>query len=250
MRFILQQIAGMDIDIFLLKEVLTRRSLLDSFEEMTIEELRKAKADLVRDSIPVGSIPFVEEWLDKCCGISHINPLEIPKCLRTKEFLKRDYRIVPFKDIPPGQHFVKDVTALKRYTFIGDTEELFTGREAAGTVDRSHLFQVSDIMNILSEYRVYVIRGKIEAVCHYDGRPDLFPDIDLIKKANSIYMTRPDYPGSLTIDVMITKEGTSLIELHPFAACGLYTTLWGDSLLYAYRDGIEYIKKYNIKSEA
>ena len=58
MRFILQQIAGMDIDILLLKEILTRRSLLDSFEEMTIEELRRAKTDLIRDSIPAGIFHF------------------------------------------------------------------------------------------------------------------------------------------------------------------------------------------------
>ena len=183
----------------------------------------------------------MEVWLDKCCGISHIIPIEIPKCLRTEEFLKREYRVVPFEDIPRGKYFVKDASRLKKYTFIGDTEELFTGREA-GFVDRTHLFQVSEIKEILSEYRVYVIGGKIDSICHYNGRPDLFPDMGLIEKANRTYMAKPDYPGSLTIDVMVTKEGTSLIEFHPFVSCGLYSTLWGDNLLGAYIDGINYVK--------
>lgn len=244
MRFILLKPDMFDTDTMLIKEILVRRSMIDSFEEMTIQEFRDAERKRIKDSIPIGSVQFVEAWLDKCCGISHINPIEIPECLRTEEFLKRDYRIVPFEDIPRGEYFVKDASKLKKYTFFGDTEELFTGREA-GFIDRSHLFQVSEIKDILSEYRVYIFGGKVNAVCNYDGRPDIFPDMDLVERANRIYMAKPDYPKSLTIDVMVTKEGTSLIEVHPFVACGLYSTLWGDNLLAALIDGIDYVRRHN-----
>jgi hypothetical protein len=53
-----------------------------------------------------GTIMRFEVWLDKCCGISHINPIEIPECLQTEAFLKIDCRIVPFDDIPCGEYFV------------------------------------------------------------------------------------------------------------------------------------------------
>jgi hypothetical protein len=60
-------------------------------------------------------------------------------------------------------------------------------------------------------------------------------------------MAKPDYPRSLTIDVMVTDKGTELIEIHPFVSCGLYGTLWGDSLVYAYRDGIDYVLRHNTR---
>ena len=221
MHYILQKTSIFDLDIAILKEILQQRKRLDTYEELTLQELTLATKD-------------------------RINPIEVPKCLRTEEFLKRDYRVVPFNDIPHGTYFVKDASRLKHYTFFGDTEQLFTGREA-GRVDRSHMFQVSEIEDILSEYRVYVIGGEIVNICNYDGSVLIFPDTTLVCKANGLYKTRSDYPKSLTIDVMITKKGTEIIEIHPFIACGLYSTLWGDNLLDAYRDGIEYVINHNTK---
>ena len=109
------------------------------------------------------------------------------------------------------------------------------------------MFQVSELVDILSEYRVYIIDGQIENVCNYNGSPLIFPDMELVSKANSIYMTKPDYPRSLTIDVMVTERGTSLIEIHPFISVGLYSTLWSDRLLNAYVDGIRYVLEHNSK---
>ena len=209
-----------------------------------MHQLSEASKEEAEGLLPVGTIPFVETWLKKCHGIDKINPIEIPKSLRTEEFLKREYSIVPYCRIPHGIYFVKDVTALKEFAFEGDTEELFTGK-IAGTVDQSHMFQASELVDILSEYRVYVIDVQIENVCNYNGSPLVFPDMDLVSKANSIYMTQPDYPGSLTIDVMVTERGTSLIEIHPFISVGLYSTLWSDRLLNAYADGIKYVLEHN-----
>lgn len=244
MVFLLQKNSFIEIDIAILKELLERRRRLNGFTEMTIHQLGEAGKEEVEGLIPVGTIPFVEAWLKKCHGVNRINPIEIPEFFRTEEFLKREYRIVPYNQIPHGVYFVKDVTALKEFTFAGDTEELFTGK-IAGEVDQSHMFQVSEPIDILSEYRVYVIDGQIENVCNYNGSPLIFPDMDLVSKANSIYMTKPDYPGSLTIDVMVTEIGTSLIEIHPFISVGLYSTLWSDRLLNAYADGIRYVLEHN-----
>lgn len=246
MEFLLQKDSFDDIDMAVLKEMLQRRKRLNGFAEMTMHQLGKAGKEEVEGLIPVGTIPFIEAWLKKCHGINRINPIEVPEFLRTEEFLKREYSIVPYYQIPRGVYFVKDVTALKEFTFEGDMEELFTGK-IAGTVDQSHMFQVSELVNILSEYRVYIIDGQIENVCNYNGSPLIFPDMNLVSKANSIYMTKPDYPGSLTIDVMVTERGTSIIEIHPFVSVGLYSTLWSDRLLNAYRDGIRYVLEHNSK---
>lgn len=244
MEFLLQKDSFDDIDMAILKEMLQRRRRLNRFTEMTMQQLIDAGKEEVRGLFPVGAIPFVETWLKKCHGIVRINPIEIPEFLRTEEFLKREYSIVPYYQIPRGVYFVKDVTVLKEFAFEGDTEELFTGR-TAGTIDQTHMFQVSELIDILSEYRVYIIDGQIENVCNYNGSPLIFPDMELVSKANSIYMTKPDYPRSLTIDVMVTERGTSLIEIHPFISVGLYSTLWSDRLLNAYADGIKYVLEHN-----
>ena len=108
MHFILQNNNLVDLDTAILEEILQRRKMIDTYEKMTMADLCGAgKAD-VKEGLPVGTIPFVETWLKKCHGISRINPIEIPKCLRTEEFLKRFYRIVPFNEIPRGDYFVKD----------------------------------------------------------------------------------------------------------------------------------------------
>jgi hypothetical protein len=44
---------------------------------------------------------------------------------------------------------------------------------------------------------------------------------------------------------MVGKEGTAIIEIHNFTSIGLYTTIWGNELLYAYRDGIDYLLNDN-----
>ena len=44
------------------------------------------------------------------------------------------------------------------------------------------------------------------------------------------------------MDLMVSKiKGTAIVEVHNFTSCGLYSTIWGDNLLYAYRDGIDYL---------
>lgn len=236
---------NLDLDIVQLKTVLDRLKIFSEYTEMKYADLKNADVKDVRNTIPVGTIPFVEEWLKKCHNIDYINPIEIPYFLRMPDFIKRDYRIVPYNRIPEtGEYFIKDVSRLKRFVFFGNRRDIEQRYEGT-VVDKTHLFQVSEVVKILSEHRVYIIDGKIENVCNYNGSPLVSPDSDVIIRANRMYMAKPDYPRSLTMDVMVTENGTELVEIHPFIACGLYGTLWGDNLGYAYRDGIRYVTKHN-----
>lgn len=233
-----------DFDILLLKDVIHRK-LEDTYTEMSLKELKDISRKELREYIPVGSIQFVEAWLRRCHRIDRINPIEIPKFMRTGELVKRDYHIVPFKELPKGKdYFIKDVSRLKSFTYIGDPAVLFEDRFEE-TVPRDHLYQVSEKVDIRAEYRVYVIDMKIVSISWYDGDPKVFPDINVIEKANRMYMARPDYPRSLTIDVMVSQYGTEIIEIHPFISVGLYSTLWGNNLTRAIRDGINYVLKHN-----
>lgn len=206
-------------------------------------------------AIPIGTIDFVSTWLKIFQGIERENAIEIPPILRTDEFLKRKYSIRKASEIPKsGRYFIKDATQLKVFSYDGDLEyflfdEIFdppkSEMDATLHLDPTHLYQVSEIVKILAEYRVYIISGKIVSIEFYNGEPTILPDVDLIKKANALYSTQYDYPKSYSLDVMVTPRGTAITEIHNFTSLGLYSTIWGTDLLYAYRDGIDYLINYN-----
>ena len=206
--------------------------------------------------VPVGTIQFVTKYLQNIYGFEKENPIEIPEYLRTEEFLKRNYSIVAAEDIPRiGTFFLKDVSELKKFGQVITAEYFITDEmfddaprekfDLPPAFSKDHLYQVSDVFNIKSEYRVYVIDGDIECVAHYNGDPTLFPDINLIKKAVSLITLNEKWLKSYTIDVMVGPKGTALIEIHNFASVGLYSTIWGTNLLYAYVDGIDYLLNDN-----
>ena len=194
-------------------------------------------------------------WLQIFKNIEFENASEVPPILRTDDFLKRKYSIVPVWDIPrTGSFFVKDATEQKKFSYKGElrygiTDEMF--ETAASEYDTSfrfdyeHLYQVSELVSILAEYRVYVLQGKINTMSVFAGNPLVFPDAELIREAVRLYAAEPDSPRSFSLDVMVTPRGTAITEVHNFISLGIYTVDWDDSLLYALRDGMDYIIRYN-----
>lgn len=268
MNFILQKEdkKDFDLEVFIVKEILEHNRFTDEYTFYKKDDLVGKENEYpvyMKNAIPVGTIDFVEAWLSTFYGIEKINPIEVPSCLRKEEFLKREYFIVEKKDIPiKGKIFLKDVSRLKKFSRVIDCEHFFTDciwskpnlQDSAGIVyeseirlDETHLFQVSEVVPILSEYRIYVQEHKIEAVANYNGDPCIFPDIKLLHKMINIYSMASDCPGAYTMDVAINELGTFLIEVHPWISVGLYNSLWSRGLLYAYRDGIEYILRHNTK---
>ena len=247
-RFILEKSYN-DIEISMVREKLDKNSYMYDYsliDKADIPSYAKRNTD-----IPVGSIQFVEKYLN-----IKENPIELPSYLRTDEFLKRDYEFVTWDKVPRrGMFFFKDVTNLKAFSKVVNAEfevydELWNyerKNEFDNTLvlDKNATYLVSSIFPILSEYRVYVFQGEIDTISLYNGDATILPDMDLIKKAVSLINNNEEYLDSYTIDVMVGKEGTALIEVHNFTSCGLYSTLWGSNLLAAYKDGINYLRKDN-----
>ncbi|MBO5386953.1 MAG: ATP-grasp domain-containing protein [Lachnospiraceae bacterium] len=253
-HFILQLYnSTLDIEQMIIKELLNKNKYLHEYQEITLSDIADSKYS---NSIPIGTIDFITKWLNEHHNIKRENPIEIPKYLRTDEFLKRDYRIVTWEDIPrTGSFFLKDISELKNFSGMmnatyTDIDNLFNyvpqnKFDSTLVLSKEHLYQVSSCFNILSEYRVYVIGRKIEAIGHYNGDCTILPDIELIKKAVNIINNNEKYLKSYTLDIMVGKEGTAIIEIHNFTSVGLYNSLWGDNLLYAYKDGIDYLLNDN-----
>ena len=217
------------------------------------KELRSAEDFEIKmqNGIPLGTINFVTAFLNVFKGIEKMNPIEVPKCLQTEEFLKREYKIAYGKDVVlSGFRFIKNVSTLKTFTYTGRLDAICNEADFLSKkkpVEDDDLYQISEVLNIQSEYRIYFIGGKVYAVAYYDGDATIFPDMKLIQKANLIYSMQEDYPKSYTMDVAVTNKGTAILECHPLFSCGIYQTVLGTDFLYGYRDSMDYLIKHNTK---
>jgi len=109
------------------------------------------------------------------------------------------------KDIN-GKKFVKSNDTIKSFTELCD-------RAPVGN------YQISDIIDIDSEWRTFVYDGKMVGLQNYSGRFDIFPDVD---KINTMIKTYTTQPIAYTLDVAISGGETAIIEVHDFFSCGLY----------------------------
>lgn len=257
MFFILQKEKKLDLEPFIVQGILEQNRIMDEYIHYKKEDFSPdvEYPRYIKTAIPVGTIDFVESWLKTLHGIHHINPIEVPLSLRKEEFLKRNYSIVDKEKIPKTGHiFLKDVSRLKKFSGEIECERFFASNiwshqeeahDAALHLDPNHLYQVSEVVSILSEYRIYVMDNEIEAIANYNGDPCIFLDITLIRKMINIYSMQKDCPRAYTMDIAINERGTFLLEIHPWLSIGLYSSLWSRKLLYAYRYGIDYVLNFN-----
>lgn len=206
-------------------------------------------------AIPFGTIGFVNAFLKSVKGIDGEIPIEIPPVLREERFLKRKYGIMPPWEVPrEGKFFLKDASQMKGLKYKGElshyvNDSMFEApsSEFDTTVrfNMDHLYQVSEIVSIDAEYRVYVLDGVIDSMFLYNGDPLCMPDADLIREAHKLYSKEPDSPKSYSFDVMVNDRGTSILEVHTFNCLGLYSVNWDEKLLFAMRDAMDYIENFN-----
>lgn len=252
MNFLIQRYANFtssDFEIVALKQAIEAQSYEYSYKEITIDEIT---SDTDKQAIPVGSIQFVQRYLEVVHGrTENMNPIEVPKELRFEKFLKRQYSIVDYEHLPKsGYWFIKDVSQLKNGTYLGRVPAL----QIEG-FDSDHLFVVSEVKNILSEYRVIVYQDKIEAIQFYDGDPTIMPTPDEIKKIKEMvlrYSQNRNRPGAYTLDVAIVKEGDGrdlmLLEVHSFVSVGVYSDV-GYKLPKMYIEGFKWQLEQNLPLE-
>lgn len=245
--FWLQQYSdSLDLDIHILQENLSKQKyeyidiseLSDRIDSNSLEELK--------DIVPVGDLDFVELFLSKVYSINKMNPIEIPDILRSDEFLKRKYSIVTKENLPKdGYYFVKYVSRLKQFSYTGFIERLHNSPDANSFL-KPGLYQVSEVIDIISEYRCFVHNDQIVGIHYYDGKSDIFPDINLIKVAIARYSTQDYCPRSYTIDIAITRhKDTCILEVHPWVSVGLYGYMFECWLPYCYSGGFDWYVNCN-----
>ncbi len=161
-------------------------------------------ANLIKGCVPIGSVEFVIEYLQKYYNKTP-KPRNVPMELLPEEFSGRNIFNGTEDDIK-GLAFVKSNDRIKGFVSICD--EVPTGN-----------YQISDVIDIDSEWRGFVYKRELVGLQNYSGEFTIFPDVVKILNMIEAYT---DAPVAYTLDVGITKRNTIVIEVHDFFSCGLY----------------------------
>lgn len=255
MEFWLQKCNGeLEIDTRILRDELDRQKFVHQYKILDMDEMDDMIRNLSVESalriIPVGSLEFVGKFLKRVHGVERMEPVEVPEMLRKADFLKRHYAIVEADDVPrAGRFFVKDASVLKAFSYAGNLEHL-TEEERKKYIRPERRYQVSEMVDIVSEYRCFVHDDRLVAVNYYGGDCSVFPDANIIRSMIGTYMLDDSRPAAYTLDVAVLKNrGTAILEVHPWVSVGLYGYMFGSELPYCYRDGFRYYVEKGKKTQ-
>lgn len=170
--------------------------------------------DVVKDIelIPIGSVEYVTNFVQQFNHGYTFKPKNVPNELLLDEFCGRDvYNInVNGKINLKVDKFVKSNDIIKHPNNGIMSEILNDGN-----------YQVSELVDIVSEYRCFIKNNKLVGIKHYCGDFTIFPNIESVMKMIDTYMENA--PCSYTLDIGILKSNkTIVIEIHDFFSCGLY----------------------------
>lgn len=176
------------------------------YKLINYKELTESYNDCYKNAIPVGSVNFVKYFYNKYFEIN-VTPVDIRNF--DKSILLRNIYYSMDEIDKEKTYFIKDISDFKRDVLIDKVEQDY--------FDKNYL--ITDIMDIKSEWRVFVLNNQIIDIKNYAG--DIFntPNLNVI---NNIIRIIDNRFSSYTIDLAVTDLGTALLEIHQFFSCGLY----------------------------
>ena len=177
--------------------------------------------------VPVGSVDFVSAYLRKFYPLAAqkaLIPLNVPEVLFSFAgrsiancYTREDFQTFT-KQIPEFWKEKPDIYRKSLHT-IKDNSNGPMHYDYDGTDFRG--YQISPVIDIVSEWRVFVFHGIILDCRNYSGDFFKYPDPETIRQMVKAYEN--EAPVSYTLDVAITTEGkTIVVECHRFFSCGLY----------------------------
>jgi hypothetical protein len=167
-----------------------------------------------------GYIDELQSFFERV-GIGKQLAINVPPDLNTFECLQREVKVMTMKefrecDLMPV--FVKPGRYPKECLAGAITKE--SSKSFLSDVHDDVPVMVSNVVNMVSEYRCYIIRGKLHGIKHYQGDIRKFPDVEMIDKMISMYKNAPD---GYSLDVAVLDNGkTVLVEVQDGWALGNY----------------------------
>ena len=165
------------------------------------------------DYIPIGSVEFVHDFLERYHNVFNVKPINIPEELFNFECLKRQVYYQYGTELNQTDHklFVKSCDKVKGFAGVIKPNEI---NLTLGN------YLVSEVIDIDSEWRAFVYNRELVGLQNYSGDFMMWPNTDSILRMIHLYN---DCPPAYTLDIGINREvGTFLIEVHNFYSCGLY----------------------------
>ena len=217
-------------DMYIIKELLDSKDRVHDVKYVPYSDLdiELDTGDIpIEEVIPVGSLKYVRKYLSKVHNISNMNCIEVPNELRDYRYLKRKYAIIPKSELPKeGYYFLKYASSLKDFTYRGRLEYLSADYIEGEPYLKDGLYVLSEYVDILSEYRCFIVDDVIEGIQFYDGDCTVMPtpyDISLLKEMVFKYSLNLKRPRAYTMDIAIIKDrGLAILEVHPHTSVGLY----------------------------
>ncbi|MCU0544727.1 MAG: ATP-grasp domain-containing protein [Oscillatoriaceae cyanobacterium Prado104] len=192
----------------------------------TEKRIHRRQLPLDNESLVVGDIPCILGAL-KQLSIPEPQPNDYPASL--SEFLhRRIWRSTLGKlelelrngKCPPT--FAKPATRRKRFTGCAFYSECDLSQVYG--VSRQEKLLCSEVVNWLSEYRVYVVRSSIRSVDYYAGDPGVAIDLAEVLRAIQALDKAGDSHAGYAIDFGVLASGeTALVEINDGFAIGAYS---------------------------
>ena len=172
--------------------------------------------------IPVGSVDFVSDYLKKYYpdAVEALRPLNVPEVLfpwagRMIANIETRGDMEPFRSCT--DIYRKSNETIKAF-WNGPVYDVWKDYESKDFVHD----QVSEIIDLVSEWRVFVFHNEIQHIANYGGYPTWFPSVAHIEEMVARY-AGAGAPVAYTLDVGVKKDGqTVVVECHRFFSCGLY----------------------------
>ena len=177
-------------------------------------KIRFTENDLIKGYTPIGSNEFVHAYMEKFLGRSP-NPINIPDELLDQYYTHRVVFNGTNADIS-GHKFIKSNDRIKGYIGIINTDE---NPFVLQSIPLGN-YQISDVVEIESEWRCFVYQNKLVGLQNYSGDFTKFPQVEKILWMIKAY--EKSAPIAYTLDVGINYGSPFVIDVHNFYSCGLY----------------------------
>lgn len=180
------------------------------------------------DEVPINSsnivVSFIEDTISffEKLGIKVPSPLHIPHPLDNSYYLGRSIRRMSMKEFLEDTRlpiFVKPDSKVKEF-ISGVITKKYTKEGSFKDVPLDTVVLTSEVVNIKSEYRGFVVNKELRSLNHYGGDFRIFPDVKKIEQAIEDYINAPK---GYSIDFGVTDTGeTILIECNDGWSLGSY----------------------------
>jgi hypothetical protein len=189
------------------------------------KKLHRRQLELHRDVLVAGHIPVVLGALRQL-GIEPPEPNDYPASL--SPWLRRRLWkssvadvVTKLQDGAGRPFFAKPLDRHKR--FRGSVVQSWEDLRALGGASNRATVWCSEIVEWKSEFRVYVVKGRILGIGHYAGDPSRKVDEKKVEEAVASFEASGEAPGGYGIDFGVLSTGqTALVEINDGYSLGNY----------------------------